>query len=521
MHSIRLRFVALFMVATTLTLTLFGFYAQHLLSNDLEQRFESVQSETLHRLSLSTVQPLWDFNVGTTQNVLQAEMQPVEVASIQVLDAKGRIFAAVSRDANGQTISGQAQITASAIRKSVNLYRETTFVGSAQTATESTRIGEVVVDFSRERIDRALVADAVRRVVEIVVIDSVLLLALAISLRTVFTPLAALRDALFDLAQQDDEEVRELPENQRTEFGEVVKGFNLTQRKLKAVMQRRRQSEEALRQEVKKTEEAYAELQSTQAALIQSERLASLGGLVAGVAHEINTPIGVALTSASVLSENTAQLRTTMAGGAIRKSEIMSYMEMAEEVSRLILSNTQRAAQLIQSFKQVAVDQTSEMRREYELGTYLHEVVSSLRPTIKQGHGVVEIHCPQPIPLEGLPGAMAQVLTNLIMNALTHAFEPGVGGNIDIYASCQADTVELRFSDNGRGIPSEDLAKVFDPFFTTRRGRGGTGLGLNIVYNIVTSRFAGHIEVHSTVGKGTTFTIQFPRVLPHTLPKPA
>ena len=116
---------------------------------------------------------------------------------------------------------------------------------------------------------------------------------------------------------------------------------------------------------------------------------------------------------------------------------------------------------------------------------------------------------------------MAQVLTNLIMNALTHAFEPGVGGNIDIYASCQADTVELRFSDNGRGIPSEDLSKVFDPFFTTRRGRGGTGLGLNIVYNIVTSRFAGHIEVHSTVGKGTTFTIQFPRVLPHTLPKPA
>lgn len=521
MHSIRLRFVALFMVATTLTLAMFGIYAQRLLSSELEQRFESVQKETLQRLRLSTVQPVWDFNALEIQNMLLAEMQPLEVAAIQVLDAKGNVFAAISRDASGQAVAGLVPTSVSFIRGTTDLFRENTLVGNIKDGVENTRIGQVVVDFSRERIDRALAADTWRRVVEIVVIDGVLLLALAISLRTVFTPLAALRDALFDLAHQDDEEVRELPENQRTEFGEVVKGFNLTQRKLKAVMQRRRQSEEALRQEVKKTEEAYAELQSTQAALIQSERLASLGGLVAGVAHEINTPIGVALTSASVLSENTAQLRTTLAGGAIRKSEIMSYMEMAEEVSRLILSNTQRAAQLIQSFKQVAVDQTSEMRREYELSTYLHEVVSSLRPTIKQGHGVVTIHCPQPIPLEGLPGAMAQVLTNLIMNALTHAFEPGVGGNIDIYASCQADTVELRFSDNGRGIPSEDLSKVFDPFFTTRRGRGGTGLGLNIVYNIVTSRFAGHIEVHSTVGKGTTFTIQFPRVLPHTLPKPA
>ncbi|QDL55448.1 sensor histidine kinase [Rhodoferax aquaticus] len=521
MHTIRLRFVALFMVATTLTLALFGIYAQQLLSSELEQRFESVQTETLQRLRLSTVQPVWDFNALEIQNVLLAEIQPLEVAAIQVLDAKGKVFAAIARDASGQAVAGLVPSSTSSIRRTTDLFRENTLTGNVKDSVVNIRIGQVVVDFSRARIDQALASDTLRRIVEIIVIDAVLLLALAFSLRTVFTPLAALRDALFSLAQQDDEEVRELPEDKRNEFGEVIKGFNLTQRKLKGVMQRRRVSEEALRHAVEKTEAAYAELQSTQAALIQSERLASLGGLVAGVAHEINTPIGVALTSASVLNEGTTQLRDSIEGGSIRKSEVMAYLNMAEEASRLILTNAQRAAQLIHSFKQVAVDQTSEMRREYELGGYLQEVVSSLRPTIKQGHGQVSIHCPSPVLVEGLPGAMAQVLTNLIMNALTHAFEPGVGGQIDIHVSSAGDTVTLSLSDNGRGIPSEDISKVFDPFFTTRRGRGGTGLGLNIVYNIVTSRFAGSIEVSSTVGTGTTFTMRFPRVLPPSTNKPA
>ncbi|MET0858938.1 MAG: HAMP domain-containing sensor histidine kinase, partial [Telluria sp.] len=257
-----------------------------------------------------------------------------------------------------------------------------------------------------------------------------------------------------------------------------------------------------------------ADLRRTQESLLQSERLASLGSLVAGVAHEINTPVGIALTSASVLKDATDQLQAAVASDGLKKSVVLRYLDTAAESTRLIMNNAYRAAHLIHSFKQIAVDQTSEARRPFALMEYIDEIVTSLQPKLKTIRIDLQLAGGGDIELDSYPGAFAQVITNLMLNCAEHAFSPGQPGSIAIHARLVGDMVELVLSDNGTGIPPEALDRVFDPFFTTRRGQGGTGLGLNIVYNLVVKQFCGTITVRSTVGVGTEFTVRIPRVTP-------
>ncbi|MBY0446149.1 MAG: HAMP domain-containing histidine kinase [Burkholderiales bacterium] len=500
MHSIRIRLIVLFIVITTSILAAFGIYAQALLSRELEQRFEQLQQETISRLAISLPRSLWDLSPASAQRILAAEMLPKEVLGILVIDLDGQQFVQASRDENNKLLK---QWSAKGPYLSRPIYQD---VDKPQ-ATASNLIGKVTVYFTREHIDTALRENIRRRVLEILVIDLILLFALTISLRMVFIPLAQLRDALFALSRHDGDEVEELVETQRSEFGEVVQGFNHTQRKLKRIMARRRQAEEA-------TQQAFTDLQAAQVSLLQSEKMASLGGLVAGVAHEINTPVGIVLTSASVLNDATHLLHKSISNGAIRKSEVIQYMETAQQASQLIMSNAERAATLIQSFKQVAVDQTSEQRRKYQLKEYIDEITSSLHPALKQSGTQVTVICHNDIVLEGYPGAMAQVLTNLTMNALAHAFIAGDKGQIEILAEQIGPSVRMLFKDNGRGISEDHLGKIFDPFFTTRRGQGGTGLGLNIVFNIINKQFGGTIDVLSTPNNGTCFVLLFPCISP-------
>ncbi|HYD32710.1 MAG TPA: PAS domain S-box protein [Azospirillaceae bacterium] len=264
--------------------------------------------------------------------------------------------------------------------------------------------------------------------------------------------------------------------------------------------------------ERRRNEEA---LRAAQEGLIQAEKMASLGGLVAGVAHEINTPIGSALTASSHLSERTEGFSCLFESGTLRKSDAQGYIKLALETTTIITSNISRAAELIQSFKQVAVDQSSDERRRFKMRGYIDEVLTSLRPRLRKAAHSVAVDCPMEMEVDTYPGALFQVLTNLVMNALVHAFAEGQTGGIIITVGEPADgEVELRFADSGRGIPKNHLARIFDPFFTTRRGSGGTGLGLHIVFNIVTRRLGGTIKCDSTEGRGTTFTIRFPRVAP-------
>lgn len=280
-------------------------------------------------------------------------------------------------------------------------------------------------------------------------------------------------------------------------------------------MTERIRAEEAERAAKEQAEQALKELKDTQSHLIQSEKMAALGSMVAGVAHEINTPIGNALAGASLLSDRTRNIREVFNAGRLRKPEFADYVETAQEVSQLLLLNIHRAAELIQSFKQMAVDQASGERRVFEMRGYINEVLHSLSARMRRAAHTLEVECPPDLLVDGYPGALSQVLTNFIMNSLTHAYRPGERGRLRIAVSQPVPgEVEVVFADNGRGIPRELHEKVFEPFFTTNRGGGGTGLGLNIVYTIVTRTLRGRITLDSEPGWGTRFTLRFPRVLP-------
>ncbi|HYD79765.1 MAG TPA: AAA family ATPase [Paucimonas sp.] len=268
----------------------------------------------------------------------------------------------------------------------------------------------------------------------------------------------------------------------------------------------------ALRRKNDELNETLQSLRQAQKQLIESEKLASLGQLVAGVAHEINTPVGVAVTAASTLSEETGRIESLYRTGAMKRSDLEKFVDSAATISKLLLSNMERAATLVQSFKEVAIDQTSQERRSFNLKNYIDEVLLNLTPILRKTEHRIEVECDEMIEVDTYPGALSQVLTNLVMNALIHAFEEGERGAMAIKVT-QPDTatIELCFSDNGKGIPAEHLPKIFDPFFTTMRGRGGSGLGLNIAYNLVSGSLQGVLSVTSEVGAGTVFTLRFPR----------
>jgi len=267
--------------------------------------------------------------------------------------------------------------------------------------------------------------------------------------------------------------------------------------------ERRRRTEEALHQ-------SLARLKDTQQQLVEQEKLASLGQLVAGVAHEINTPVGVALTGATVLRHETRRLRSLAEQGQARKSDVQRYFALADETADLVTANCQRAADLVHSFKQVAVDQASEGRRETVLATFLNEVLFSLRPKLKNSPVAVSVECPADIVMDTFPGCISQVLTNFVMNSLLHAFDPGQSGQITIRALQEGQQVVLTYADDGKGIAPEHQGRIFDPFFTTKRGQGGTGLGMHVVYNLVTGRLGGNLRLESAPGRGTVFILTLP-----------
>ncbi|GMU42254.1 MAG: hypothetical protein AMXMBFR25_02400 [Lysobacterales bacterium] len=253
------------------------------------------------------------------------------------------------------------------------------------------------------------------------------------------------------------------------------------------------------------------ELKVTQRQLVESEKMAALGNLVAGIAHEINTPLGIGVTAASHLEDETRKLMKLVADGKVSRGALDAYQSEALSSAQLILSNLRRAGQLVRSFKQVAVDQSSEAAREIDLKTYLEEILVSLGPALKKTAHTVGIKCPENLRIHTYPGAISQIVVNLVMNSLIHAFEGIERGEIRIECEAYDEEWLLLYRDNGVGMPEEVRQRVFDPFFTTKRGQGGSGLGLHVVYNLVTQLLKGSLDCVSAPGKGVEFQIQMPR----------
>lgn len=265
--------------------------------------------------------------------------------------------------------------------------------------------------------------------------------------------------------------------------------------------------------------EAIASLERVQNDLIQAEKLAALGALVAGIAHELGTPVGNGVITASALVDFAAELQDKMSHDALRRSDLTDFFGRLQTGVDLLQRNLRKAADLITSFKQVAVDRTSLQRRRFGLAEVVRETLTVMSPRLRKLPHAIDVDIADDIELDSYPGAVGQIISNLVENAIVHGLEGRPAGRVLIAAQRAAsgaarDMIRIDVSDDGAGIPRENLGRVFDPFFTTRLGQGGSGLGLHIVHNLVTGLLGGRVAVESTPGHGATFHLHLPEVAP-------
>ena len=304
---------------------------------------------------------------------------------------------------------------------------------------------------------------------------------------------ASLSQIMLDLEQQKDELIA-------------------NQRKLRQENEQRKRVEEELLERNAELARSMEMVNHTRDQLVESERMASLGGLVAGITHDVNTPLGTSVTAASVLQDRLDTLNAQYQQQSITHPQMQNFLEDASQTTRLLQSNLQRASSLIASFKQVSVDQTSEAERTFNLKTYLEEIGQTLAPHFSSPRHTITIDCPEALEIHCAPGVIAQLLTNMIVNSLTHGFESSQSGTISVIVSLANDEIHMIYQDDGKGVNTHDLARLFDAFFTTRAHSGGSGLGTHIMYNLVTQSLQGTISPVSNPGEGLRYDIRFPQV---------
>ncbi len=271
--------------------------------------------------------------------------------------------------------------------------------------------------------------------------------------------------------------------------------------------------EQKVQQRTKELSDTLEQLKTTQNKLVESEKMAALGSLVAGVAHEINTPVGTSITVASNLAAKTQDFADNIANGQLKRSILNNYLEVAQKSSDLLVQNLNRAGELVNSFKQVAVDQTNLELRYFKVKEYIEGILLNLAPQLKQSPHKLIVSGDDNLKINNYAGSLAQIVTNLVMNSLIHAYPQGKAGELHFEILSEGEDIKIIYSDDGCGIPQENLSKIFEPFFTTKRNEGGTGLGLHIVYNLITHKLQGNIDIESSLEKGTKFTLTIPSII--------
>ena len=301
----------------------------------------------------------------------------------------------------------------------------------------------------------------------------------------------------------------------RNEAGDVIRWFGTNTEVTEQIEAENalRENEKELRDARDAAEAALQDLRETQSSLIEAEKFAALGRLVTGVAHEINNPVGICLTVASTLERKSALFGAEVAGGDVKRASLNDFLKTSREGSAQLVANLNRVAELIQSFKQVADDRISFDQRTFDLGNLTEQVIKSFRPSLREHNLSLDVECQPNLLINSYPGSYGQLLTILFLNSVVHAFPDGKAGTIAIKVRAAGeDTVEILFSDDGCGMSAEVRRQAFDPFFTTRRHLGSTGLGLHILRNIVTNRLGGRLNLDSSPGAGTKFQIILPRI---------
>lgn len=353
-----------------------------------------------------------------------------------------------------------------------------------------------LADISRKMLSIAAVFLAI-----IIVAGVVIALSIRLPLRQIMSSMRAIMSGDYDRKVAGTDA--------RDEIGAMARAVEVFRKNAIA----KRDAEDELRASKERAESALLELNAAQRNLIDAERLAALGGLVAGVAHEVNNPIGISLTVASSFARRADMFDAQLQSAApLKRSQLEEFVRTCRDAAQQLVANLHRAGELIQSFKQVAVDRSHAERRQFNLSESTDQIVASLRPVLKRSPISIVVDVPEGLMIDGFPGSYGQILTNLFLNAVNHAFPDGRSGAISITAKARAnDDIEIIFADNGVGMTPDVQRQAFDPFFTTRRNEGGTGLGLHIVYNLVTQQLGGRMTVKSRPGQGTTFHIIMPR----------
>jgi len=343
---------------------------------------------------------------------------------------------------------------------------------------------------------------------------------------TVAEPVKALTSEIIKISAHIDSGINSTPQvaslqNSNDEIGELFRSFyemhdeliernkqvQTYQKNLEGLVAKRTAE---LHKSNSELEGSLIKLKIAQKELVEQEKMASLGGLVSGVAHEVNTPLGVSITAITHLEHEIDQFEKSIISGQIKKSSLERIVEESKEGIKIIFFNLKRAASLVQNFKEVAVDQTTEEKRNIDISGYIQEILTSLYPKFKKSAVKIETDLEENILLNTYPGTIAQIVTNLLMNSLIHAFDHGkLEGVVKLKLSAEEDKVILTVADNGKGMDQETSNKVFEPFFTTQRASGGTGLGMHIVYNLVKQKLFGKITCESSPGKGTEIVITF------------
>ncbi|MBL1244839.1 MAG: GHKL domain-containing protein [Sulfurimonas sp.] len=328
------------------------------------------------------------------------------------------------------------------------------------------------------------------------------------------SPILELSDSLEYLSKTKDYSTR-LEYKPSNEIGKLYDSFNILMESVRSNQEELHtftlELESRVEERTLKLVESLNTLKKAQTQLVESEKMASLGALVSGVAHEVNTPLGNAITGSSIIKQETAELLQSMHNGTMKKSYLEDTLNSLNETARLLLKSVNSAASLIRSFKKISVDQSIEDKRKFDIVEYTDEVVKTFNSKLKQIPVKVIIDSPQTLMIYSYPGVFAQLINNLIQNAIIHAFEfKKDNAIINIKLSLDNNIFKFSFEDNGAGMNESIKKKAFDPFVTTKRNAGGTGLGLNIAYNLVTQKLKGTLELQTQEGKGSKFTIYIP-----------
>jgi signal transduction histidine kinase len=470
---------------------------------EMDSRVDSLLKQYANMLQQTMPDPLWHVDAPAAQLFVDSVMQNPDVVRISVEDA-----------ALGQFVLSDRPFRRAG--KIVLISRNILWKGQ--------QVGRVTIEMSTALVERQFMESMLKvgaaLVMQLLISFGLLLLLFE---RRLMRPLQQLREDALRLSQ--NELVSPVHVLRDDELGELAQALDQMRERLGLRIEQIRELNANLEHRVEiRTEElhlsnqelleALAVLKSAQEEIARSERMAALGALVAGVAHELNTPIGNSMTVGSTLADLTREFEREIEIG-IKRSSLAMFVKQTRLASEMLLRNLGNAAELIGSFKQVAVDRTSVNRRQFSLAEVVAEIVLTMMPSFKRSAHEIHIDIPPEIRMDSYPGPLGQIISNLINNALLHGFDGKDKGIITIRARLlPMGRVELLICDDGCGIPQANLSRIFDPFFTTKLGQGGSGLGLSIVYNIISNVLGGTIHVESEVHAGTRFILELPCIAP-------